>query len=336
MAGEMLKRYGSELEKSFDTYIRPELGSSKGGRLRKYADWEVIKGESRVIKTGGQGNYTGKVPYLLGETALDGFNGKMTGKTRAQELVPHYRYGYEVMTAEQKHALGGKFQGNEEIFRKLREALELAEDIEIVMAMESVDTLVPATNKIGDNTLPIYAPKNIEMFKTLMVLAASRYTGQDSKKQVSAFMLIDTVDWSKLLVHNEDGGVFMSSDYKHMTGVDGRMVTSVFGVAIEQCNPFEHAMGDANRTELVASGTARLCTYQNIVGASWEATLRTEALDLLANGDTFVASVAKSMSAKVLDPRGCWIFNCKAEALNVYTPSGVGTDSNPMITKAKA
>lgn len=333
MAGAILKRYGSELEKSFDTYIRPELGSSKGGRFRKYADWEVIKGESRVVKTGGQGNYTGTVPNLLGSAALDAFNGKMTGKIRAQELVPQYRYGYEVMTAEQKHSLGGKFQGNEEVFKKLREALELAEDIEIVTALEAADALMPSDNTIGKSTEPIYSPANIEMFKTLMVLAASRFTGQYDNLQVGAFMLIDTVDWSKLLVHNEDGGVFMSSDYKHMTGIDGRMVTSVFGVAIEQCNPFEHAMGDSNRTALVPSGTVRLCTYKNIIGASWESTIRTEALDLLANGDTFVASVAKSMGAKVLDPRGCWKFTCKAEKLNVYTPSGKGTDANPMVTK---
>lgn len=319
MAGNITKRYGSELEKSFDTYIRPELKASKGGRLRKYTDWEVIEGESRVTKTGGQGNYTSTAPNLYGSTDLNKFNGAMSGKIRATELTPEFRYGYEVLTSEQKMALGGKFKGNEEIFRKLREALEIAEDIEIVTAIESADSRLPVENVVGDNTLPIHDAKNIELFKSLLIIADSMYSGTESEMGVGAFMLIDTVDWGKILPYNKNGAIFSSNDYQHLTGVDGRRVSTVFGVAIEKCNPFEHPMGDNNRTTLVEKGTARICTYKNIIGASWEDSIRSESLDSLMNGDTFSASVAKSMGAKVLDPAGCWKFQFKHEAINEYT-----------------
>lgn len=335
MAGNILERHGSELEKTFDSYIRGELGSSKGGRLRKYSDWEVITGESRVTKTGGQGNYTHTAPNLYGSTDLSAFNGKMSGNTRSQELTPQFRYGYEVLNSEQKAALGGKFKGSEEIFKKLREAIELAEDIEIVTAMESADKMMPAYNKIGDATKTIHDKENIALFKRLLVTADSMYSGNDNVMQVGAFMLIDTVDWAGILTHNIDGAIFASNDYQHLTGIDGRRVTSVLGVAIEKCNPFEHPMGPANRVGLVTPGVARLCTYNNIIGASWESSIVTDSKDDIFNGDTFMAVVKKSMGAKVLDAKGCWKFSFKHEDLNVFTDDAVGSEINPMVTKAK-
>lgn len=336
MAGNFLGRNGSELKKTFDANIRAELNATKGGRLRKYTDWEVIEGESRVTKTGGQGNYTNTAPNLYGLTNLNSFAGKMSGKTRATELTPQYRYAYEVLAAEQKMSLGFKFKGNEEIFRKLREAIELAEDIEIVTAMEAVDTRLPATNVIGDSTKTIHSPNNIELFKTLLVIADSMYSGASNTMDVGAFMLIDTIDWAKILVCNKSGAIFASSDYQHLTGVDNRRVTKVFGVAIEKCNAFEHPMGDANRTALVESGTVRVCTYNNIIGASWENTLRIESVDSMANNDTFIATVGKSVGAKVLNPIGCWKFSFKAEAANVYVNDELGTETNPIRNQVKA
>lgn len=335
MAGTFLKRYGSELEKTFDTYIRPELAATKGGRLRKYTDWEVIEGESRVTKTGGQGNYTNTAPNLYGSVDQASFAGKMSGSTRATELTPEYRYAYEVLRGEQKQSLGGKFKGTEEIFKKMREGLEIAEDIEIVTAIEAADTRLPADNLVGDSTKTIHHPINIELFKNLLVVADSLYSGISNTMNVGAFMLIDTVDWSKILTYNKGGAIFASSDYEHMTGVDGRRVMKVFGVAIEKCNPFEHPMGDSNRTGLVTPGTARVCTFNNIIGASWENSIVSESLDSLLNGNTFSAAVGKSMGAKVLNPAGCWKFSFKHEKLNEFVPDELGTENNPTFTKAK-
>ena len=322
MSGNITSNYGAMLSKDFDNKMKEDLLSSQGGRLSKYVDKRKINGQSRTIGIESEGDFTDKAPYLYGTTET---TKNMVGGIREMDLKPTYKYAYHQMTAEEQKSLssdakyGLRLGENENyITKKLRQSLEMAEDITIVKALEELEAtgFLPADNVYGDDTVAITDPENITLFKRVLMMASSMYDGVANTMNVNAFMVIDNADWATILVENQGSAVFMSSDYKHMTGIDGRNVTSVFGVAVEKFNPFKAPKGDDARTAVVPKGKAWLCTYGNIAFATWEDSIETKVETQFFNRDTISFGVKKSMAAKVVDPDGVFVFKFKPQGAN--------------------
>lgn len=327
-------RYGAMLKKDLDSNLKPLLDETKGGRFRKYTDWRSISGESRVIPFEDEGDYTSEAPFLTGRTELNAFDKEMTGNDLVKEIVPKVKYGYDILTYEQTRAFGGRLKGDEPTFKKLQKALTIAEDVTIMEALEEAEALMPDINKFGDPTKVGYDPQNIELLKRNLILASTRFDGMASVMAVGAFMVIDNIDWSAIFAYGTQNNIFASSDYQTFTGIDGRSVTRVFGVAVERTNYFRKAKNGGKRTYYVPKGTARICTIENIHGADWS-DLRTEVTSQMSDGDTTKIVVGKSMGAKVGQPECTWKFTFKSEEPNVVTDVARGSDKNPIITKAK-
>lgn len=324
------------IEKDFDREIRPRLDASKGNRLRKYTDWREIKGESRVLTRHTGGNYSTKAPYLYGSQDLTASkDANMTRQLMNMEIVPKFIYGWEILTSEQKQALQGRITGTEWFMDAIVKAMEIGEDIEIVKAIEEMDDFLPAMNKMGDASLPLYHPKNIELFKKLLVYASGKFNGVSTEANVGAFMLIHSLDWASIVLRNGEGHIFASSDFSHMTDVRGIKTPTVCGVAIEQFDELDKPYGaeGSQRDYIVKQGKIRIAVNKNIAGASWTNSIKVDSKDDLLNGDVFMMAVRKSIGAKAIDPKGFWIFSCKTEALNEITEVALRTANNPMEVK---
>lgn len=324
------------LEKDFDREIKPRIDASKGNRLRKYCDWRDIKGEVRVLSRHSGGNYSGKAPYLFGSNDLKASkDANMTRQIMNMEIAPRYIYGWEVLTSEQKQALEGRITGQEWFIDSIVRAMEIGEDIEITKAIENMDAFLPKSNIMGDAKLPLYHPKQIELFKKLLVYASGRFNGVSTEADIGAFMLIHSLDWASIVLRNTNGHVFASSDFSHMTDVRGIKTPTVCGVAVEQFDDLDKEYGEEGnqRDYIIKQGTIRIGVNKNIAGVSWTNSLKVESQDSLLNGDTFVMAVRKSIGAKGIDPKGFWKFSCKPEALNEISEVDLGTEANPMNTK---
>lgn len=327
------------LVKDFDREIRPRIDASKGNRLRKYTDWRDIKGEVRVISRHTGGNYSNNAPYLYGSNDLQASkDANMTRHLMNMEIAPRFIYGWEILTAEQKMALEGRITGQEWFMDAIVKAMEIGEDIEIVKAIEQMDDMLPAQNKLGDDQLPLYHPKQMELFKKLLVYSAGRFNGVSTEADVGAFMLIHSLDWASIVLRNGNGSIFASSDFSHMTDVRGIKTPTVCGVAIEQFDDLDkkYGQGDSARDYIVKQGTIRIGVNKNIAGVGWVNSTKVEAKDDLMNGDTFTMAVRKSIGAKAIDPKGFWIFKCKPEALNEISEVELGTEANPIHNKTVA
>lgn len=334
--GQFLKN-GTRLEKEFDRAILPALDASVGGTLRKYCDTKVIDGESLVETYGTGGNYTSTRPNLYGATGVDQYG--LAGGTRSWEVTPKYVYSYEILTAEEMRGL--TITTDSWFITNMIQALEIGEDIEIVKALEEVDAFLPAANKIVDETKPIYHPEQIMKLKATLVYANSRFKGVRQKANSGAFMLINALDWAKVVLENRNGGIFASSEYAQVTGLDGITYTTVCGVVLETCDKYDKKYGDgenggaAGRDYLVNPGTARICVMNNIKFVSWENDTLREVKESLLNGHTLAMEVAKSMGAKVKDTKGVWLFKFKAEnTISEMKDLTLGSEENPITTKA--
>lgn len=332
--GQFLKS-GTRLEKEWDKTIVPMLDASEGGTLRPYCDYKKIEGESYVENYATPGNYTRNAPNLLGATGVDQYG--TAGGTRTFEITPRYLYGYEVLNAYEKQGL--KITSDSWFMQSLIKALEIGEDIEIVKALEEIDDFLPAANKVVDATKPIYHPEQIMKLKTILVYANSKFKGKRMKANSGAFMLIHAMDWAKVLMENRNGGIFPSSEYAQVTGLDGITYTTVCGVILETCDDYDREYGDDDdkRNYLVKQGTARICVLNNIKLVTYEGETQRESKESLLNGHTFVMEVTKSIGTKVKDKKGVWLFQFKPEStISEMKDQSLGSEANPMNTKATA
>lgn len=328
--GQFLKS-GTRLEKEWDRAINPSLDASNGGTLRKYCEVKIIEGESLVETYGTGGNYTSSRPNLYGAAGVDQYG--LAGGTRTWEVTPKYVYSYEILTAEEMRGL--VITSDSWFINNMIQALEIGEDITIVEALEEVDAFLPEANKIEDTTKPIYHPEQIMKLKAILVYANSRFKGVRQKANAGAFMLMNALDWSKVVLENRNGGIFASGEYAQVTGLDGITYTTVCNVILELCDKYDKKYGDGEgRDYLVDPGTARICVMNNIKFVSWEGETLREVKESLLNGHTLAMEVAKSMGAKVKDVKGVWLFKFKPEAtIAEMKDMSLGTESNPMNTK---
>lgn len=330
-----MQNNATEILKDFDAAIVPELMALEGGTFRQYCNHRKIKGATREITIGTGGNYTSKVPYLVGETAAN--TGGFGGSTRTISLAPEPLYSWETLTWENIMELNSRITNETFFVKDLANALNIGEDIKIIEALERADSLMPSENKVGDNTKPLYDPKNIELFKKLLIVANSKFKGKRLKANYGAWCLIHTLDWASILLRNGNGSIFASSDFVHMTGVTGLTVMTVCGVAMEVVDDLDKEYGDGKRTYFTKPGTIRFCLRENIVSCSWEDSVVSSSKYDMADGDRFIFTCKKSFGARVKDPKGTWLFSCKAEKLNETTDVRLGaTAENPVNTKAGA
>lgn len=330
-----MQNNSTQILKDFDAAIQPELLALTGGTFRQYCNHRNIKGATRVLTIGSGGNYTSKTPYLVGKT---GANTKgYGGSTRTIEVAPEPLYSWETLTWEQIMELDGRITNETFFVKDLANALNIGEDIKIVEALERADALMPATNKVGDSSKPIYEKKNMELFKKLMVVANSKFKGKRLVAPYGAWCLIHNLDWASIMLRNGNGAIFASSDFVHMTGVTGLTVTTVCGVAMEIVDDLDKGYGDTNRTYYVQPGTIRFCLRENIISCSWEDSVTSSSQYNMADGDRFIFTCKKSFGARVKDPNGVWKFSCKSEALNVTTDVDAGSSKeNPIYVESKA
>ena len=326
---------GTQLEKDFDRTIKPMLQASVGGRFRQHCDFEVIQGESKVMTFGTPGNYERNAPNMYVSPKPKG----TAGGTRTFEISPHPLYGHETLNYEQRQSLMANGGINEKTWfmTTLVEALEIGEDIEIVKAMEDAEPLLPAINKVGDVSLPLYHPKNLRMFKAALVYARGRFKGKKVKGDYGAWCIIHHLDWSKIELLAGGEAIFADKDYQHMTGINGMTFTTVCGVAIEEVEDLDRNYGEGSgRNYYVKPGTMWICTLDNIKVVSWEGSVRSSSKEDLLNEDTFAMVVSKSVGARVINPLGLWKFSAKSETTLAYDEVFLGESKNPVNTKASA
>lgn len=324
---------GTQLEKDFDRVIKPMLGASEGGIFRYYTDYETIDGESKVETEGTPGNYESDAPNLYASPKPKG----TAGGARTWEVTPHFIYGHEVLNAYQKASLKmkGGITESSWFMTSLISALEIGEDIEIIKAMETAEPLLPAANKLGDVTKPLYHSQNLKQFKALLVYASRRFRGKKVKGDFGAWCVINALDWSKIELLSEGEAIFASKDYNHMTGINNQNITSVCGVAIEEVVDLDREYGPegGTRNYYVKPGTIWVCVLDNIKLVSWEDQIRSASKDDLLNEDTFAMVVSKSLGARVKNPMGLWKFSCKPETGFTYEEVALGEKDNPINTK---
>jgi hypothetical protein len=306
-------RTSTQIIKEINREIIPLINASNGGILRKYCDWKVIKGESRVITKGSAANYSRTAPNLYGPgaDAIDGLG----GQTSTYEVSPRYIYGWEVLTQEQLNIMGS-ITGDEWFMQGLVKALEIGEDIEIVEAIERADTLLPTENVYSNVAAAIFDSSNIEMFKKYCAYASGRWNNTKTVSKARAVVLMHAVDWSSVIERNDAGNIFSNSDYSQVTGVNGIIMNMICGCALELFYDLDRPYGDAGRTALIPKGTVRIITSGNILGASWESSVRTEALSSMLNGDTTKIVVSKSVGAKLVEPAAAFKLSFKVVNLN--------------------
>lgn len=323
---------GTDLEKQFDRVIQPMLDAINGKQFRFYCDATIIKdGESYKEQYGTPGNFTRNAPNLYGSEGVDQATGT-AGGTRSFEVTARYVYGFEVLGAYDRKGLK-TITENDWFIQNLINALEVGEDLVIIESLEEVDAILPEDNKIGDPKLPLYHPLNLEKFKATLIYANARYNNKRTKASFGAFCIIHALDWAKVALRNTNAAIFANSDYSQVTGINGLSYNTVCGVAFEQVDKLDREYGDEDnkRDYIVQPGTIRICVMDNIKFVAFEDDTLREVNDSLMNSHTFSMEVAKSMGAKVKDPKGVWKFSCLPEAkLNDIKPVALGEKDNPI------